>query len=101
MGLDYPFAYIRWTEQRNFEAFVDLIAQKKLNLKPLVTHTFDFDKALNAFKLIQDKEQNAVGVILKYAKSTKSSIRSIELSAHKVNSEDSIALSLIGAGGFY
>ena len=39
-GIDYPYAYVRWTENRNMQAFVELLRTGKVNLSPLLTHTF-------------------------------------------------------------
>ena len=49
-GVDYPLPYVRWTEQRNFEAFLHLLAEKQINLKPLITHRFKLKEALKAWR---------------------------------------------------
>ena len=54
-GVDYPFGYVRWTEKRNMEAFLQLIAEGKINVKPLITHRFPFERALEAYDLILGK----------------------------------------------
>lgn len=65
MGVDYPFGFVRWTEQRNFEAVLDMMAEKKLNVKPLVSHIFSIDDSLNAYKIISS-DQQSLAVLLKY-----------------------------------
>ena len=66
-GIDYPFSYVRWTEQRNFEAFLDLVAQSKVRPKELVTHQFDFDDALKAYDLLEGKtKEKYLGIVLRY-----------------------------------
>ena len=45
-GIDYPYDFVRWTEQRNMEAVLDLMSQKKLDVKSLTTHRFPFKDAL-------------------------------------------------------
>jgi threonine dehydrogenase-like Zn-dependent dehydrogenase len=47
-GHDYPFAYVRWTEGRNIEAFLDLVAQKSVRLEPLLTHRFPIERGEDA-----------------------------------------------------
>lgn len=69
-GLDYPIGYVRWTEGRNLEAFVDLLAQGRLDVKPLITHRFPIDQAQQAYELITGKRQESfLGVLLIYPES--------------------------------
>jgi predicted dehydrogenase/threonine dehydrogenase-like Zn-dependent dehydrogenase len=66
-GIDYPYGYVRWTERRNMAAFLDLVAQGKVQVQSLITHRFPIDRALDAYDLImQDKAGEAVGVLLTY-----------------------------------
>ncbi|MCC7128817.1 MAG: hypothetical protein B6D39_07320 [Anaerolineae bacterium UTCFX2] len=66
-GVDYPFGYVRWTEGRNLEAFVDLLAQKQVEVKPLITQRFPIDEAAQAYELIAGKTQTPfLGVLLTY-----------------------------------
>ena len=67
-GLDYPVGYVRWTQNRNFEAIVDLICDKKLNFSNLISHSYDFDKANRAYETIIN-DQSSLGVLLKYIQS--------------------------------
>lgn len=98
LGKDYPFAYVRWTEQRNMEAFLDLIAAKAINIKPLITHLFDIDEAVKAYDIVMGKVQEPhIGILLKYQESG-SKLESIT----KVNNEPikDINAGFIGAGSF-
>jgi threonine dehydrogenase-like Zn-dependent dehydrogenase len=61
-GVDYPFGYVRWTEKRNMRAFLELIAEGKVNVKPLITHRFPFERALEAYDLILGKTNVGSGV---------------------------------------
>ena len=65
-GVDYPYDYVRWTEQRNLEAVLQLMAEGKLDVSTLTTHTFAFDRALDAYDLIQTGTEPHVGVVLTY-----------------------------------
>lgn len=97
-GQDYPYAYVRWTEQRNMEAFLQLIANKSVNLKALTTHTFDIDNATKAYDLILGKiHEPYVGIILKYPADEKQ--LALEVS---VNSKETrkVNAGFIGAGSF-
>ena len=63
-GRDYPYDYVRWTENRNMEAIVDLISQKKLSVDKLATQEFYIEDVTKAYELIKSKE--VLGVILRY-----------------------------------
>ncbi len=65
-GLDYPIGHVRWTEQRNMDAFLGLVAERKIVPSELVTHRFAFGDAERAFDLLQSGSR-VVGVVLSYA----------------------------------
>ncbi|MEN6482226.1 MAG: bi-domain-containing oxidoreductase [Anaerolineaceae bacterium] len=66
-GKDYPIGYVRWTEGRNLEAFVGLIADQKISLKPLITHRFAIAEAARAYDVITGKTKEPfLGVVLTY-----------------------------------
>lgn len=65
-GHDYPTGYVRWTEQRNFEAVLDLMAAGKLDVRPLITHRFPVDQAPGAYDLISENKEPYIGIILEY-----------------------------------
>jgi hypothetical protein len=66
-GHDYPIGYVRWTEQRNMDAFVSLLAEGKINVKPLVTHRFPINEATKAYDLITGKTKEPyLGILLTY-----------------------------------
>jgi predicted dehydrogenase/threonine dehydrogenase-like Zn-dependent dehydrogenase len=64
-GNDYPIAFVRWTEQRNFEAVLALMAEGRLDVSPLITHRFRFADVLDAYELITGKAPS-LGVVLEY-----------------------------------
>jgi predicted dehydrogenase/threonine dehydrogenase-like Zn-dependent dehydrogenase len=63
-GQDYPIGFVRWTEQRNFEAVLDLMASGALNVKPLISHRFEIEDALEAYKCLDDR--SSLGILLNY-----------------------------------
>ncbi|HMD89431.1 MAG TPA: bi-domain-containing oxidoreductase [Anaerolineaceae bacterium] len=66
-GLDYPLGFVRWTEGRNLEAFVELLANHQVNVKPLITHRFPIDQAPAAYDLITGKTREPfLGVLITY-----------------------------------
>ena len=64
-GQDYPIAFVRWTAQRNFEAVLDLLADGRLDVKPLISHRFPFDQAEKAYDLLLSDEPH-LGILLEY-----------------------------------
>ena len=64
-GKDYPIAFVRWTEQRNFEAILDLMASRAINVKPLVSHRFSIDDAKAAYEKLDDRA--SLGIVLDYS----------------------------------
>ncbi|MCB1815369.1 MAG: bi-domain-containing oxidoreductase [Candidatus Competibacteraceae bacterium] len=64
-GQDYPVGYVRWTEQRNFEAVLDLFAAGKLDVAPLISHRFPIDQAEAAYSLLASNEPS-LGILLDY-----------------------------------
>ncbi|MGO8795532.1 MAG: bi-domain-containing oxidoreductase [Candidatus Sulfotelmatobacter sp.] len=66
-GIDYPIGYVRWTETRNMEAFLKLLADRKLDLRPLITHRFPVTNANSAYDLITGKtHEPSLGVLITY-----------------------------------
>ncbi len=66
-GQDYPPGYVRWTEGRNLEAVVDLLATGRLDVRPLISHRFPIESAVQAYALITGKSQEQfLGVVLTY-----------------------------------
>ncbi len=100
-GQDYPFPYVRWTEQRNFGAFIELVADGKVTPKKLITHTFDFDDAPKAYNLLEGKiREKYLGIVLTYKDSKGPEVRkSIQISTG-TRGTDRIGIGLIGAGNF-
>ncbi|MBN2143657.1 MAG: zinc-binding dehydrogenase, partial [Candidatus Aureabacteria bacterium] len=66
-GVDYPYAYVRWTENRNMEAVLDLIAGKKLDFISLITHRFKIEEAGSAYQLMEGKiNEPYLGIVIQY-----------------------------------
>jgi len=65
-GYDYPVGYVRWTVNRNMQCFLDLLKETRIDLSPLLTHTFSVENAPQAFDLVTTAHSGAVGVVLEY-----------------------------------
>lgn len=102
-GYDYPIGYVRWTEGRNLQAFVDLLAAEKIDMRSLVTHRFSIEDAPQAYELITGKLQEPyLGVLLTYPQPEGN--RSQKISFHSTSSHSTaggtISLGVIGAGNY-
>ncbi len=97
-GIDYPYAYVRWTENRNMEAFIELLRKEKLNINGLITHEFSFTKAEDAYKIIVEKSEPFTGMILKYD-SEKQIASTIKLLDKKYSGSQPV-VGFVGAGSF-
>lgn len=98
LGSDYPFAYVRWTEQRNMEAFLGLISKGLVNVKPLISHTFDIKDAEDAYDIVLGKNSEPhIGILLKY-ESNEDKFHTSKIV--KSNPLETINVGFIGAGSF-
>ena len=80
-GKDYPLGYVRWTEGRNFESVVELMASGKLKTVPLITHRFPIEQATQAYEIITGKTKKPfLGVLLTYDQEK-------EIKSEKLNSK--------------
>lgn len=64
---DYPISYVRWTENRNMEAFLRLIASGHVNVEPLITHVFPLTDAAQAYETVMDRESGSLAALFEYA----------------------------------
>jgi len=65
-GVDFPAGQVRWTEGRNFEAVLDLLASGRLHVSDLVTHTFDIANADSAYRLMEERSESYLAIKLAY-----------------------------------
>jgi len=103
-GQDYPVGFVRWTEQRNFEAVLDMMADGRLDVKPLISHRFSIDEAEKAYELVGGADLS-LGILLAYpglevtptsrivSLNTSQVLRPAEVSA-------SAAVSFVGSGNY-
>ncbi len=101
-GHDYPIGFVRWTEQRNFEAVLDLMASGKLDVKPLITHRFPIEHAEKAYLMISENKEPYLGILLKYpARNQEKPSHTIRLSSPDISEQHkNPVIGIIGAGNF-
>jgi hypothetical protein len=95
-AVDYPIGHVRWTEGRNLEAFLDLLAAGRLRVRDLISHTFPFERAAEAYSLIAREGGNSLGVQLSYGSAPRSD-GPIQIRPRSQRGE---GIGLIGAGNF-
>ncbi len=100
-GLDYPLGYVRWTEGRNFEAVVDLLASRKLKVEPLITHRFPIEDGVKAYEVITGKKKEKfLGVVLTYPEGKIKEERKVTFPVIINRKAEVVNLGVLGAGLF-
>jgi predicted dehydrogenase/threonine dehydrogenase-like Zn-dependent dehydrogenase len=101
-GYDYPVGFVRWTEQRNFEAVLDMMSSGVLDVKSVVTHRYDIENAIEAYTLLDNPD--ALGIVLNYPDQDQKSLTKskVELNSQtsKVISSTTPCVGFIGAGNY-
>ncbi|MND32671.1 alcohol dehydrogenase [compost metagenome] len=99
-GQDYPLGFVRWTQQRNFEAVLDMLASGQLNVKALVTHRFAFEEAAAAYAALTE-DKSGLGMLLQYTSAVaERAIRQVPLSAPVALNPQKPVVGFIGAGNY-
>jgi predicted dehydrogenase/threonine dehydrogenase-like Zn-dependent dehydrogenase len=99
-GNDYPIGFVRWTEQRNFQAVLHALASGALRTDPLISHRFAIDQAAEAYELLSSPEPS-LGILLSYPESADPEQRLIQLAAPvEPLAASQPLLSVIGAGNY-
>lgn len=100
LGQDYPFGFVRWTEQRNFEAVLGLLAEQKLSVAPLISERIPFDQAPQAYQILT-KNHSKLGMLLTYADSGVDLNRTVRVAAEApILAAEQAVVGVIGAGNF-
>jgi predicted dehydrogenase/threonine dehydrogenase-like Zn-dependent dehydrogenase len=100
-GHDYPLGFVRWTAQRNFEAVLQLMADGKLDVKPLISHRIPFEEAERAYELLLE-DKSALGILLTYS-GQPDMARTVKLATEQPSTSKSaskVTAGMIGAGNF-
>ncbi|MGD9128794.1 MAG: bi-domain-containing oxidoreductase, partial [Planctomycetia bacterium] len=97
-GQDYPIGYVRWTEQRNFEAILGSLAAERLKVEELITNHVKIDDAAEAYAKISS-DASTLGVMLEYEDATEI-VRTIPITQNPTPPTKKVVAAMIGAGGF-
>ena len=101
-GIDYPPGYVRWTEGRNLQAFIDLMHTGKVDVRPLISHRIPIEDAVSAYDLISGKRSEPfMGVLLTYpVKEDFSNQQKVLVTPSAANVPAAIKLGVLGAGNY-
>lgn len=98
-GIDYPIGFVRWTENRNMQSFIDLLAENKIDMNKIITHQFDLNDAADAYNMIVNNSSPYIGIILKY-NMEKQFAQKLLIKKNKSNIAQKVKIGFIGAGSF-
>ncbi len=99
-GQDYPLAFVRWTEQRNFEAVLDMMSSGALDIAPLISHRIPFENAPDAYELLTT-DKAALGILLIYDHEVEARhIRNVVLEVDQPKASCEAVVGFIGAGNY-
>jgi len=96
-GLDYPLAYVRWTENRNMTEYLQLLTEGKINIEPLIDAVYGIEKVDEAFASLDTEGQKPIIVLLEYKSSEDN--QKVEVKAKPVD-KNVINVGVVGAGNF-
>jgi predicted dehydrogenase/threonine dehydrogenase-like Zn-dependent dehydrogenase len=99
-GHDYPVGFVRWTERRNFEAVLDMMASGAVHGTPLVTHRFPFEDAPKAYKVLSE-DKKGLGMLLHYGSPERQRlVKAVKLQPDTVFGGGEPVFGIIGAGNY-
>lgn len=100
-GLDYPYAYVRWTENRNMTEYLRLVNQNFIDVESLIDNIYPLEKITEAFESLQNSQEKPIIVLLEYNNSDETPDNSKVILNSKISKpKDIIQVGLIGAGAF-
>jgi len=105
-GHDYPYAYVRWTENRNMAEYLRLVYHGQINLEPLFSEVYPIDRVSEAFAALQNPEKRPILVSLDYGQPDLGDLLKLATHSRKVTitskavPSDVVRVALVGAGGF-
>lgn len=99
-GQDYPLGFVRWTQQRNFEAILDMMSSGQLDVKPLITHRFAFEQAQDAYQVLSN-DRAALGILLQYGSDAASRhVKTVRFDNPAVAPAAKAVVGFVGAGNY-
>jgi predicted dehydrogenase/NADPH:quinone reductase-like Zn-dependent oxidoreductase len=103
-GVDYPLGFVRWTEQRNFEAVLDMMSDRRLDVRPLISHRFPITEADRAYEVVTGSA-TSLGILLEYPTASEQTEaatrhRTVQLRSSESVEKNLATVGFIGAGNY-
>jgi predicted dehydrogenase/threonine dehydrogenase-like Zn-dependent dehydrogenase len=103
-GNDYPVGFVRWTEQRNFEAVLDMMQDGRLDVKPLISHRFAITQAAEAYELVGGSAPS-LGIVLEYPNSAEKSDAAVRQTSVRLPGSSrvrsgAVSIGVVGSGNY-
>jgi predicted dehydrogenase len=99
-GQDYPIGFVRWSEQRNFEAVLDMMAAGRLDVSPLISHRYAFEDAPAAYETLTE-DKRSLGILLTYDHPIEQRHqRTVDIAAPRATAAGKAVVGFIGAGNY-
>jgi predicted dehydrogenase/threonine dehydrogenase-like Zn-dependent dehydrogenase len=104
-GNDYPLGFVRWTEQRNFEAVLAMMQSRAIDVRPLITHRFAFDSVPAAYDLLATGKEPYLGILIEYRVVDPAVLRQTTVvldsrTTRTTKEEEGPGVSFVGAGNY-
>jgi len=100
-GIDYPYHYVRWTENRNMQEYLKMLSEGKIKLNNTIEKVYEIEEATKAYQEFEKEENKPLIILLKYKQDLENRInRRIEINSQFKLKTNKIKVALIGAGGF-
>ena len=100
-GHDYPYGFVRWTEGRNMQAFLESVGSGAVKVGPLITHRFPFEQAIDAYDIVSGRsEQFHLGIVLRYADEIDTARRVTLRETSSEPTAGTVRVAFLGAGSF-
>lgn len=99
-GIDYPYGFVRWTEARNMEAVLDLMAAGSFDPMSMVTHRVSLDDAPSAYEMIATRSESYCGILVDYPSEPKAMANDCVSLNETVKKDGNVGVGFVGAGSF-
>jgi predicted dehydrogenase/threonine dehydrogenase-like Zn-dependent dehydrogenase len=99
-GLDYPISYVRWTENRNMQAYIDMLGRKQVDVTNLISMCFNIDDAPEAYNKLKSPDSKPMMVLLNYPDSDSNPSSTLYRESTSSKHSGKIRIAVLGAGGF-